>query len=111
FTVKARITRSTTACIESSRFLLELSPVRKVPAVWSNGRNNRFKALGLLLDQRALALGERLGGVFRRDVGDLLVVIPRIFGFFRLFYFEQIGRNHATAVGADHRLAEQRVLG
>ena len=65
----------------------------------------------LLLHQRALAGLERLGGIFRRDRGDQLVVVPRSLRLFRLLHLEQIGRDDAAAVGAQRALAEQRIVG
>src|SRR5580704_17347359 len=63
------------------------------------------------LDERAFALLDRNRGVFRRDGGDELVIVPRIFRFIRLLHLEQIGRNDAAAVGAKRALAEQRIVG
>src|SRR2546430_13191294 len=64
-----------------------------------------------LLHQRTLAGFERLGGVFRRDRGDLLVVIPWSLRLVRLLHLEQIGQDEAAAVGAQRALAEQRIVG
>src|SRR5665647_1367304 len=54
-----------------------------------------------LLDQRANALLQRDKCLLRRNGGDELVVIPRIFRFRRLLHLEQIGRVNLSAVGIE----------
>ena len=71
----------------------------------------RFLLRRSLLHQRTLAGFERLGGVFGRDRGDLLVIVPRSLRLFRLLHLEQIGRDETAAVGAQRALAEQRIVG
>src|SRR5947207_13262092 len=63
------------------------------------------------LHQWAAALGQRPKGFIGRDGGAQLVIIPRRLGFRRLLYFEQIHRVDLAAVGSDHSLAEELVVG
>src|SRR6266481_7255612 len=53
------------------------------------------------LDQRALVGAGKLEGLLARNDRDLLVVIPRAFGFRRLLDLEQIHVAHEGAVLAD----------
>src|SRR6478609_1712801 len=64
-----------------------------------------------LLDERALALAERLEGLFCRQNRDLLVVIPWCLGLGRLLDLEKVHVVHLAAVDADRPLAEERIVG
>src|SRR5262245_36383727 len=63
-----------------------------------------------LFHQRALAGLEWLGRIVRRDGGDQLVIVPRIFRFLRLLHLEQVGRDNAPSVDPQRALAEQRIV-
>src|SRR5450631_4580677 len=96
--------------------LRELQTCNSAPGHWSEyaaGRTLyvRPAAIALFLHQRTLAGFERLGGIFRRDGGDGLVVVPGVFRLLGLFHLEQIGRNDPAAIDPQGALAEQRIVG
>src|SRR3972149_1855124 len=64
-----------------------------------------------LLAPRAIALGDGPEGLVGRDGGADLVVVPGVLGLGRLLDLEQVGGVDLPAVGPDHTLAEERVVG
>src|SRR6266571_2361115 len=61
--------------------------------------------------ERALAILQRAEGLIRGDRRADLVIVPGTFRLGGLFRLEQICRMDLAAVGANHALAEQRIIG
>src|ERR1700675_4969278 len=78
---------------------------------WDKPGHDEKTNRSALLDHRADALLERDKSLIRRNGGDELVIIPRIFRLRWLFHLEQIGRVNLAAVGADRAGAEQGIVG
>src|ERR1700687_6096588 len=62
-------------------------------------------------NERATALLERTERLRRRNSGAKLCEISRVFGFFRIFYFEEVDIVNLASVLADLTVPEQGIIG